>query len=115
MRPSPPSAPPRSPIAAPTSRPCGDGSLRRSRTRAELEDMRPRISEAVAGSSRARAALATQGLVVLSLREELSPDVDVEGLVIERSLYPAEGIVAGDSYTVLPLSAHEVAVGLFYV
>ena len=82
---------------------------------ADIEAMRRRILAEVEDSTRAREALAKQGLVVLSLRDELSPDVHVPGLHIEKSLFAAEGIVAGDWYTVFPLGDSRVAVGLFDV
>ena len=82
---------------------------------ADIEAMRRRILAEVEDSARHREALAKQGLVVMSLHEELSPDIEVDGLQIERSLAAAEGIVAGDWYTVFPLDRDRVAVGLFDV
>lgn len=82
---------------------------------ADIEAMRRRILAEVEDSARHREALAKQGLVVMSLHEELSPDVEIDGLLIERSLAAAEGIVAGDWYTAFPLGPDRVAVGLFDV
>lgn len=80
---------------------------------ADVEAMRQRILSELDDASRAREALAKRGLLVLSLREELAPDVPpIEGARVAARFRPAEGFVAGDWYGIVDLGPGTVAVAL---
>ncbi|HVL26985.1 MAG TPA: SpoIIE family protein phosphatase [Acidimicrobiales bacterium] len=64
----------------------------------DIEAMRMSMLEAADDATRARRALARQGMIVLTLRDELAPGpVDLPPTVSVATRYhPAEGVVAGD-------------------
>ena len=81
---------------------------------ADVEAMRRRILAELDDASRARAALARRGMVVLTLREDLAPSrLDAPyGTRIAAHFLPAEGVVAGDWYDAVDLGDGRAMVAL---
>lgn len=81
---------------------------------ADVEAMRRRILAEVDDASRARAALAKRGMIVLTLQEELAPGRPElpAGVTMASRHLPAEGMVAGDWFDVVPLGPDRIAVAL---
>lgn len=77
----------------------------------DAENMRRRILAELAASVAAREALEQRGPVVTGLREQLVPSVfpSVHGVLVSAALEPAEGLLAGDWYDVLPLADGRIA------
>lgn len=80
----------------------------------DVEAMRKRLLAEVERARTAQAALAQRGMVVLGLRNELAPGrLDLhDGVRIAAGFQPAEGVVAGDWYDVVPLSPERLAIAL---
>lgn len=81
---------------------------------ADVEAMRQRILSELDDAARARVALAKRGMVILSLREQLAPAVvePPEGLSLATRYQPAEGLVAGDWYGMVPRDDGRLAIAL---
>ena len=80
----------------------------------DVEAMRKRLLAEVERARAAQAALAQRGMVVLGLRDELAPGrLDLhDGVHIAAGFRPAEGVVAGDWYDVVPLGPDRLAIAL---
>ena len=81
---------------------------------ADVDAMRRRILAEVEEAERAREALADRGMIVMTLRDELAagtPDLPA-GVGLAGRFSAAAGIVAGDWFDVIRLSADRVAVAL---
>lgn len=83
----------------------------------DVEAMRERLLVEVDRASTAQSALAQRGMVVLGMRDELAPGpLEVhDGLHVAARFRPAEGVVAGDWFDVVPLSGDRVAIALIDV
>jgi CHASE3 domain sensor protein len=83
----------------------------------DVDAMRRRLLGEVDDATRARAALADRGMIVVTLRDDLAPtDVSLpEGLTLAGRFRPAKGLVAGDWYDVLRISDDRVALALIDV
>lgn len=71
---------------------------------ADVEGMRRRLLDEIDDATRAREALNKRGMVVLTLRDELAPRQEVlpPGVSVAARLEPAEGVLAGDWYDLVP-------------
>ncbi|HVM53307.1 MAG TPA: SpoIIE family protein phosphatase [Acidimicrobiales bacterium] len=80
----------------------------------DVDAMRRRILAEVEEAERAREALAERGMIVLTLREELAAAQPAlpDGVELAGRFAPAQGIVAGDWYDVVPLDGGRLAVAL---
>lgn len=83
----------------------------------DVEAMRERLLVELERASTAQSALAQRGMVVLRLRDELAAaPLDVhDGLHVAARFRPAEGVVAGDWFDVVPLGPNRVAIALMDV
>lgn len=83
----------------------------------DVDAMRERLLDVIDEASEAREALASRGMIVLALRDELAHGpLDLhEGLHIAARFQPAEGVVAGDWFDVVDLGGGRLAVALFDV
>ncbi len=83
----------------------------------DAEQMRRRIVDELDSARRAEQALRSQGPVVAALRDELAPSNVAlpAGLAVAAALEPVSGVLAGDWYDVVPLSADTVALSLIDV
>jgi serine phosphatase RsbU (regulator of sigma subunit)/CHASE3 domain sensor protein len=72
----------------------------------DVEGMRRRLLAEIDDAVRAREALMKRGMVVLTLRDELAPRRTElpAGVSVAARLEPAEGVLAGDWYDVVPTS-----------
>jgi sigma-B regulation protein RsbU (phosphoserine phosphatase) len=80
----------------------------------DVERMRRRIVAELDEANRAREALEQQGPLVVTLRQQLSYDgADLpEALTLATRFAPAEGVLAGDWYDVMPLDGRRVALAV---
>lgn len=78
----------------------------------DMEAMRRRILAEVDDATRARSSLAQRGMIVLTLRDELAPEiVDVPAsLQIARRFRPSETLVAGDWYEISKVNGDKLFV-----
>lgn len=83
----------------------------------DVDAMRERLLAVIDEAVAAREALASRGMIVLALRDELAPGpLDLyDGLHIAARFQPAEGVVAGDWFDVVDLGGDHFAVALFDV
>jgi sigma-B regulation protein RsbU (phosphoserine phosphatase) len=83
----------------------------------DIEAMRERLLAEVDEARTARSALAKRGIVMLALRDELSPGpLDLnDRLEFATRFQPAEGVVAGDWFDVVHLGGDRLAIALMDV
>jgi sigma-B regulation protein RsbU (phosphoserine phosphatase) len=81
---------------------------------ADVDAMRRRLLAEVDDATRARAALADRGMIVVTLRDDLAPDdVDVPPeLALTGRFRPAKGMVAGDWWDAVRLDEDRLALAL---
>jgi CHASE3 domain sensor protein len=81
---------------------------------ADVDAMRRRILVELDDATRARAALADRGMIVVTLRDDLAPsEVHLpRGIQVAGGFRPAKGLVAGDWYEVVRLDDDRIAVAL---
>ena len=80
----------------------------------DVDAMRRRLLAEVDDATRARAALADRGMIVVTLRDDLGP-TDVElpaGISLAGRFRPAKGMVAGDWYDAVRLDDDRLALAL---
>jgi sigma-B regulation protein RsbU (phosphoserine phosphatase) len=80
----------------------------------QVEAMRRRILAEVDEANRARDALATRAMIVLTVRDELAPGSPElpPGIVVASRYVPVEGVVAGDWFDVVRVGPDRVAFAL---
>ncbi len=83
------------------------GPVELARLGADVEDLRRQLNLEILEAVRSREALEERATVVLSLRSQLEPDFDElpEGWTVAAQVEPAEGVVAGDCYDIVRISA----------
>jgi CHASE3 domain sensor protein len=83
----------------------------------DVDAMRQRLLAEVDDATRARAALADRGMIVVTLRDDLAPaPLSIpDGLSLAGRFRPAKGLVAGDWYDVRRISDDRIALALIDV
>ncbi|MGH9031237.1 MAG: PP2C family protein-serine/threonine phosphatase [Acidimicrobiia bacterium] len=88
------------------------GPLELARLGADIERLRRLLNTEVLDAVKAREAVEQSASVLLSLRSQLQPDVEAlpEEWTAAGQVEPAEGVVAGDCYDLVRMSASQLGV-----
>jgi len=90
------------------------GPLELARLGADIERLRRQLNTEVLDAVKAREAVEQSASVLLSLRSQLEPDVEAlpEEWTAAGQVEPAEGVVAGDCYDLVRMSASQLGLVL---